>query len=262
MIPIHDDNPRQRMPVVTWLLTAVCIGVFLLQQGYGGSDGFAITRGYALVPARMADPGGDFWIQAVDANGELQRVAAGPSALAQWLPSAVAEWLTLLTCVFLHGSWLHLIANVWVLHVFGDNVEERMGRLRYLWFYLAAGIGASFAHYLSAPDAVVPTVGASGAIAGVMGAYLVLFPTARVLTWIPFLLVVVVPLPAILFLGGWLAMQVFHGMVEANVVDGVAWWAHIGGFGFGMVVTLLLRMLGALRPAVPRIRIEVRRWRS
>ena len=112
MIPIHDDNPRQRTPIVTWLLTAICIGVFLLQQGHLGVDGFAITRGYALIPARLADPSGDFWIQAESMDGQVQRVVAGPAALGQWLPSVWAAWLTLLSCVFLHGSWLHLIANI------------------------------------------------------------------------------------------------------------------------------------------------------
>jgi membrane associated rhomboid family serine protease len=166
--------------------------------------------------------------------------------------------------MFLHGSWLHLIGNVWVLFIFGDNVEDRLGRIRYLLFYLLSGAAASAAHLFSAPESPVPTVGASGAIAGVMGGYLLLYPHARVLALLPigFFLYMTV-LPAAVFLLLWFGLQVLQGMIASDQdgMGGVAWWAHIGGFAVGLVAMALLRLLGALRPAPALARLQAHRLR-
>jgi membrane associated rhomboid family serine protease len=169
----------------------------------------------------------------------VQGFAAGPDA-------ALASLPPLLTSMFLHGGWLHLVGNLWYLWIFGDNVEDRLGHLRFLLFYLAAGLAAAAVHVLSGPAAHVPTIGASGAVAGVLGAYLVLYPRARVLTLLPlFPFFQVVALPAVLLLGLWLLFQFVSGTLSlGSTGGGVAWWAHVGGFVFGMAVA----RLGRARP--------------
>jgi membrane associated rhomboid family serine protease len=263
VIPLRDENPTSRRPVVTWFLVLACVAVFLVQTGLlGGVLGGAqsdLVADYALVPERVFAADHHAVVEMTGESGGVRRVVIGPTALARWLPARLAEWCTLLTCIFLHGSWLHLLGNVWVLLVFGDNVEDRFGRLRYLLFYLVCGVGASAVHLLSDPGSSVPTVGASGAIAGVMGSYLLLYPHARVLTLIPFVLPFLVVLPASLFLGFWFLMQFLHGAVEKSEVGGVAWMAHIGGFASGLAITAGLRVLGLLRP--PTAPIALRAWR-
>src|SRR5215831_1820158 len=148
--------------------------------------------------------------------------------------------LPLLTSMFLHGGWLHFLGNMLYLWVFGDNVEDRVGHFGFLMFYFACGLAAAFLHIFTNPASTVPTVGASGAIAGVLGAYLVLFPGARVLTLVPiFFFFQLIELPALLFLGFWFVMQFFSGAMSLTAgrdVGGTAWWAHIGGFCAGIVL--------------------------
>ena len=248
MIPLRDDNPTTTRPVVTLAIIAACTAVFLL-QGAGQELLDDVTARFAMVPARVL---GDADVVLPIDRGRALRLP----------PAAVPEWLTLLTCTFLHGSWLHLIGNVWILWIFGDNVEERFGRVRYLIFYLASGVIASATHLLTQPQSPVPTVGASGAIAGVMGAYLLLYPHAKVLTLIPlgFILQMAV-LPASLFLGLWFLLQVLQGVVTLgqDAVGGVAWWAHIGGFVAGMLVALVLRNRHRLSPAPRIVHLSTRR---
>jgi membrane associated rhomboid family serine protease len=260
LIPLRDDTPNSRVPIVTWLLIAACVLVFVAQQQQGEGELHGLVSDYAMVPARVLGDGGSvaFDVELPDRHGGLRRehVELGPAA--------VPEWLTLLTCMFLHGSWLHLIGNVWVLFIFGDNVEDRLGRIRYLLFYLLSGAAASAAHLFSAPESPVPTVGASGAIAGVMGGYLLLYPHARVLALLPigFFLYMTV-LPAAVFLLLWFGLQVLQGMIASDQdgMGGVAWWAHIGGFAVGLVAMALLRLLGALRPAPALARLQAHRLR-
>jgi len=155
--------------------------------------------------------------------------------------------LTLLTSMFLHGGWTHLLGNMWYLWIFGDNIEDRLGHVRYLGFYLAGGIVAAVVHALTNSASVVPTVGASGAIAAVLGAYAVTFPHARVVTLVPFFpFVQIVALPALVVLGLWFVIQFFTGALtlawsaKSGMSGGVAWWAHIGGFAFGILAMKLL----------------------
>ncbi|TWT87841.1 rhomboid family intramembrane serine protease [Neorhodopirellula pilleata] len=161
-------------------------------------------------------------------------------------PSAVPPWMTLVTCMFLHGGWMHFLGNMWFLYIFGDNVEDRLGHFGYVLLYLGTGVMAGLAHYISQTDSPVPTLGASGAIAGVMGAYAFLYPHARVLAVLPlFVIFTTFVVPAPVFLGLWFAIQVFSGIgsLGAGVGGGVAWWAHAGGFAAGIIAAVIIGRL-------------------
>ena len=245
MIPLRDDNPTTTRPVVTIALIALCVIAFLF-QGAARETLDDVTAHLSMVPARVSGEE-DVILRVPYSRGRAARIEL-PDA---WVP----EWLTMLTCIFLHGGWLLLLGNVWILWIFGDNVEERFGRMRYLLLYLGTGGLASLTHFLSEPHSTLPTVGASGAIAGVMGAYLLLYPQARVLTLIPlgFLMHLTV-VPAWVFLGIWFALQVVQGLFTLGVdgMGGVAWWAHIGGFVAGIAFAALLRRRDRLQPP-PRV---------
>ena len=209
MFPIQDTVQSRGVPLVTWAIILLNGLVFLHELALPPESLEAFVENLGVVPARInADPG---------------------------------AWYTLLTCMFLHGGWMHFIGNMWVLYLFGDGVEDHMGPARYLVFYLLCGLAAGLTHYFTNLGSPVPTVGASGAIAGVMGAYLVLFPTARVLTLVPVLfLPLFFEVPAVVYLGIWFASQLFSGTLSLLNAEfaygGVAWWAHVGGFVAGMVL--------------------------
>jgi len=217
MFPYRDDNPTLATPVVTLLLIAVNAAVWILVQGMGQDP--ALTRSVCelgLIP-------GEF----------LGRVAPGTS-----LPLSPGEvcvlgarhWLTPLSSMFLHGGWLHLIGNMWFLWVFGNNVEDSMGRARYLAFYLLCGLAAAATQTFMSPNSIVPMVGASGAISGVMGAYVILYPRVRVhMLVFLFVFVTRIVVPAYLMLGYWFLLQLLGGSA-AQGEGGVAFWAHVGGF--------------------------------
>jgi membrane associated rhomboid family serine protease len=206
---------------VSYALIAANVWVFLYELALGpGLEAFVQTWGF--VPARY------FLVAQIDPDN--------------W----AARYLPIFTSMFLHGGWAHLIGNMVYLWVFGDGLEDRLGHLRYLALYLLTGVGAALAHAYLYPTSAVPTVGASGAISGVLGGYLVLFPAARVLTLIVlvFFIVDVVEIPAVLYLGFWFLMQLLSGAFALAVADtagGVAWWAHVGGFMAGMAMVPLLR---------------------
>ncbi len=210
MFPLRDHNPASRTPYVTYALIVANVAVFLYCLPLYVDDAAlsAFLDRYALIPARLS--GGD-------------------------------GWLTLLTSMFLHAGFLHLFGNMLFLHIFGDNLEDQLGHLGFLGFYLAAGIGADVAQIAVAPDSIVPMIGASGAIAGVMGGYLVMFPRARVDILI-FLLVIIriVTVRAWLLLAIWLAIQLGSGVTQSADEGGVAYWAHTGGFVVGALLILPL----------------------
>jgi len=213
MIPIRDSVRAGRFPGINYTLIAVNFLVFFYELSLGrGLDDF-ISQ-WAMVPAL---------------------VATHPLG---WRPSSPPVIGTLFTSMFLHGGWTHILGNMLFLWVFGDNVEDAMGRLRYLTFYLVAGAAAAAAQIFMSADSPVPSLGASGAVSGVLGAYLVLYPRARVLTWIPVLIFVVIRLPAVLFIGIWFLFQFLQGIASVgdSTMGGVAWWAHIGGFIAGLVL--------------------------
>jgi membrane associated rhomboid family serine protease len=249
MIPLRDDVPAARPPVVTRALVVACGLVYLLQLGDPRGE---IVDAWGMVPGRVLDPDSPAW--------ELPRRLAHGRELPPVGAAAVPDWWTLLTCTFLHGGLLHFAGNMLFLWIFGDNVEDRFGRLRFLAFYLACGVAASAAHLAASPGSAVPTVGASGAVAGVMGAYLLLYPHARVQMLVvlgPFLDLLVLPAP--FFLGYWFLLQLAGTLFDPGVAGGVAWWAHVGGFVVGAAVAWLLRAADRLRPAPPRVTLGTRR---
>ncbi|MEW6547315.1 MAG: rhomboid family intramembrane serine protease [Bacillota bacterium] len=214
MIPLHDDIPSRRYPVVTRLLVAVSVLVFLYEVTLGPRELWLVVHTLGVVPARYLP---------------LERLFAYGWVLI----------IPLVTSIFLHGGWMHLLSNMLYLWIFGDNVEDRMGHGRFLLFYLLAGAIGNAAHILADPTSRVPAIGASGAIAGVLGAYLVSFPSARVATLVPLgIFLTVVQVPAVLFLFGWFLLQLANGVAALGVPSAqqVAWWAHIGGFLSGLVL--------------------------
>jgi membrane associated rhomboid family serine protease len=217
MIPFRDNIPSRRYPAVTVLIIAVNVAVFIYQLFLPPRALEAFIFHYGFVPAR------------------LELTAQYPLAVMR------VTVVSLFASMFLHGGWLHLIGNMWYLWIFGDNVEDRMGHFRFLIFYLLCGLAASLVQLIFNFGSSVPSIGASGAIAGVLGAYLLSYPFARILTLVPFLIIwPIVELPAILVLGFWFVLQIFYGVVTAGAGaqagGGVAWWAHVGGFVAGMLL--------------------------
>jgi len=222
MLPLKDTVPARSFPVVNWLLIAANIVLFFVELSLG-PDAEALTAALGVVPTRLL------------ANPTLGQLA------------------TLVTSMFLHGGWLHLLGNMLALYIFGDNVEDRLGHGSYLIFYLVCGLAAGLTHVLFNPTSPVPSIGASGAISGVMGAYFLLFPTARVITLIPlFILPWIVEIPALIYIGFWFLSQLLNGTLEivagAQAYGGVAWWAHAGGFIAGLVLVGLFARRQYVRP--------------
>lgn len=213
MIPIRDDNPTNTTPVITISLIIINVVAFLYELTLGSEHAVkAFFTDFAIVPAefRMTDPGGYF---------------------------------SIITSMFLHGSLLHLVGNMLYLWIFGNNIEDSVGHFRFVAFYFLSGIAAGMAHLLSAPDSMIPTIGASGAVSGVLGAYFLLFPHARVLALIPFgFYWETVAVPAGFLLVFWFFMQIASGWATLGVeAGGVAWWAHVGGFIAGCALIPMMK---------------------
>jgi membrane associated rhomboid family serine protease len=224
-IPLYDDNPIRRPPLVTYALIGMCVGAFLWQLGQPAR---IVALQFGMVPALLFG------------YREL------PEAIA-----IIPPWATLFTSMFLHGGWLHLAGNMLFLWIFGNNVEDLLGRGRYLVLYLGSGVSAALAQALPAAHSPIPMIGASGAIAGVLGAYLMIYPRANVhvFVWIV-IFFWIVTVPAWILLGLWFAMQLLSGLAVAANSPGVAFWAHVGGFAAGIILFLLLRprRVGLLQP--------------
>lgn len=220
MIPLKDKNPTHRVPVVNIALIVANTAIFLYEVSLGPRiEQFFLTFG--VVPSDIVES---------FTSGRFRIGAVSP----------------FFTSMFLHGGWLHLAGNMLYLWVFGDNVEDKLGHGRYLVFYVVCGLAASLLHVFIAPSSSMPTVGASGAISGILGAYLLMFPRARVVTVIPiFFFLQVAELPALVVLGFWFVMQFFSGLIslgyETGGMGGVAWWAHVGGFVAGLILILPFR---------------------
>lgn len=211
MIPLYDTLRSRRFPLVNWMLIILNGVVFYYELKLGQEGLFRFIHTWGLVPSQLA---------------------SAPSV----------AWLTIFTSMFLHGGWFHILSNMWVLFIFGDNVENRMGSGRYLLFYLFCGIAAALMQTYLSLTSTTPMIGASGAIAGVLGAYLILFPRSRIASLVPiFFIFTIVEVPAVLFLGFWFVSQLFSGWraLQGADVSAVAWWAHIGGFIFGMITVQL-----------------------
>jgi membrane associated rhomboid family serine protease len=231
MIPLGDEGtPQQRgLPVINLTIIAVNIAVFLVQLTLGDS----FTNGWSLVPREITTGHDLIGLFTIPGTSEQVPLTMAPLGI---------PYLTLLTSMFMHGGWLHIGSNMLFLFVFGDNVEDNMGSVKYLLFYLLCGFGADFAQiFLGGPDSIIPNLGASGAIAGVLAAYLVLFPQARIRALIPLgFFITVTYVPAIIMIGFWILTQVASAFLEQSAEGGVAFWAHIGGFATGLVLTFLL----------------------
>ena len=219
MLPLRDENPTVRPPILTVGLMVACVAVFLLQIGAGQSGGNEVIYRFGLIPA----------------------VFFGHDRLPDGF-SQVPPFLTLFTSMFLHGGWLHLGGNMLFLWIFGNNVEDVLGHAKFLIFYLLSGVGAGFAQMLVDTQSQIPMVGASGAIAGILAAYMVMFPRAKVLTlvWLGFF-VTTVRIAAVWFLGIWLGLQWLNALTTTDGGGGVAWWAHLGGFGAGLILLVILK---------------------
>jgi hypothetical protein len=219
MIPLRDSNPSRTVPFVNYLLITLNVLAFLFEVS-SGREMTKLILHLGLVPYNFVD--------------DIQQMQISLGTI-----------LPLFSSMFLHGGWMHLIGNMLFLYIFGDNVEDRFGHLKYLVFYFIAGITAAATQIYMFPNSEVPMVGASGAIAGVLGAYVFMFPTAKILTLIPiFFFFQLIELPAFLFLGIWFLMQILSGMFTLGIgadAGGVAWWAHIGGFVAGGVLFPFLR---------------------
>ncbi len=210
MLPLYDTARSRRAPLVNWLLIALNVLVFLYELSLPSPTLGRFIRTWGLVPVRL-------------------------------ITQPQAGWITIFTAMFLHGGWLHMLSNMWILFIFGDNVEDRMGHGRYLLFYLLSGLAAAFLQSYWTLGSRMPMIGASGAIAGVLGAYMVLFPYSRIASLVPILFIfTVVEIPAPLYLLFWFISQLFAGLFSLEgAVGGVAWWAHVGGFIFGMLTVRL-----------------------
>jgi membrane associated rhomboid family serine protease len=220
MIPLKDMTPRRSFPLMTLLLIAANAAVFIHQISLPprAADAFIMT--YALVPSKIS------------------------MALAGRHYTLVQALVPLFTCMFLHGGWLHIIGNMWFLWIFGANVEDRLSALPFLLFYLVCGIGSGITQALFSWGSKIPSLGASGAISGVLGAYIICFPGSRILTLIPLLIIwFTMRIRAVIFIGLWFLVQFLSGLGSLGAVNsgGVAWWAHVGGFLMGMILALGLK---------------------
>jgi membrane associated rhomboid family serine protease len=236
MIPLRAENPRRSVAFVTALLIALNIIIFIYQLSLPPRGAEALVEGFGLIPARAEQ------VIAPSQRSDGQVVDVEPVLL------------TLVTSMFLHGGWLHLLGNMLFLWVFGPSVEDRMGHILYLLFYFIFGTSSGIVHIIANWGSTLPSIGASGAISGVMGAYIVLFPRSRILTLVPLLLFFfTVRLPAVLILGYWFFIQFVSGISTLGQMNqgGVAWWAHIGGFVVGVLSALALRE-GLRRPRPAR----------
>ena len=213
MFPLYDTVRSRNFPLInlTLILANVLAFLYELRMDPATLKEFIFTWG--LIPARFISDPGTFWT-------------------------------TIFSSMFLHGGWFHIISNMWVLLIFGDNVEAGMGKIRYLIFYLLSGVAAGLLQIYILPTSMVPMIGASGAVAGILGAYLILVPHSRIASLVPILFIfTIVEIPAVLFLIFWFVSQLYSGLgtIQGGSESGVAWWAHIGGFGFGVLMVSFFR---------------------
>jgi membrane associated rhomboid family serine protease len=229
LIPIRDTIPHRRTPVMTWALIAVNVAVFLYELSLPSEELERLFYFFGIVPARYSHP-------------EWATVVGLP----------FDDYWPFVTCMFLHGGWAHIIGNMWTLWIFGDNVEDRMGSVRFLFFYLLTGLAAGLTHYFTNANSAVPTVGASGAIAGVLGAYFVLFPRSQIIVMVPvFFFPFFFQLPAVTYLLFWFLSQILGGAIaglSSSQVGGIAFWAHAGGFVAGVLLHRLFILPEQQRP--------------
>jgi membrane associated rhomboid family serine protease len=227
MIPIRDKNPSGTFPYVTIGIIVINVLIFLYELSLGSGLGEFIMK-FGVVPLKVS-----YYSQASDLT-------------------VTNTFFPFISSMFLHGGFIHLIGNMWFLWIFGDNIEDKLGHFKFIAFYFLCGIIASSVHVFFNSQSNVPCIGASGAIAGVLGAYMVTFPRARVVTIVPiFVFIQIMELPAIVVLGFWFVIQFFSGVASITASTsgaGVAWWAHIGGFAAGVIILYIVRIFSARKP--------------
>jgi membrane associated rhomboid family serine protease len=222
MIPLNDMNRSRRFPVMTLLLILANVIVFIYQITLPSAAADTFVKTYALTPSHIK------------------------LALEGHRYTPLQAFLPLFTCMFLHGGWLHILGNMWFLWIFGDNVEDQFGSIGYLLFYIVCGLGSGITQVIFSWGSKVPSLGASGAIAGVLGAYIVFFPRARILTLVPlFILFFTIRVPAAIFIGLWFLLNFLSGVSSLGSINtgGVAWWAHVGGFLLGMLIAGFTKLI-------------------
>jgi membrane associated rhomboid family serine protease len=235
MIPIRDTIPSKNYPIVNHCIIGINVVLYLAQMAQG-PDLNRFVYIYGLVPARYSIP----QITSYFTTGQ--------------------QFFSLLSFMFLHGGFWHLLGNMWSLYIFGNNVEDRLGPLRYIVFYLLCGITSGLSHLIFNLNSNIPTIGASGAIAGVMGAYLILHPNAKILTLIPIIFIPwFIEIPAFIFLGFWFVLQFINAAGSHGGIGGIAWWAHIGGFIFGIIFLKIFILLPATGVSDQMRRITAKR---
>jgi membrane associated rhomboid family serine protease len=213
MFPLYDTVRSRTFPVINLMLILMNVLAFLYEIQMGPSTLKEFIFEWGLIPARL-------------------------------LSDSSSAWKTIFTSMFLHGGWFHIINNMWVLFIFGDNVEARLGGIRYLIFYLLSGVAAVLLQTYILPFSATPMIGASGAVAGVLGAYLILFPHSRIASLVPILFIfTIIEIPAVIFLLFWFGSQLYSGLfaIQGSNGSGIAWWAHIGGFLFGIIMVFFFR---------------------
>ena len=246
MLPLKDNIPTRRFPIVTVVIIVINVAMFFgFHQAQWNGSGFAVdpqnTVDYAEIPYEITHPGKECEGVALD-SPEGRVICEGQPGVRGEAEDQPPTWLTLLTSMFMHGGLLHIAGNMLFLWIFGNNVEDSMGRLKFVAFYLLGGLAATAAQVAVSPDETVPTLGASGAVAAVLGGYALLYPRARVVTLVFIIIfVTVIELPAALVLFGWAVLQVLSAGSQVGLEGegGVAYWAHIGGFVFGLALIKL-----------------------
>jgi membrane associated rhomboid family serine protease len=249
--PLHDNIPARRIPVVTYLLVVINILAFVWVSQLSPHAQEILAYEHGFVPARIRQLVHPDTVVRVQVNVVIHNMFEGDTIGQRGLELSSDQWqiaLSLLTCMFFHASWLHLLTNMWFLWLFGDSVEGRLGPFPFLFLYLVGGIIASLCHWAVVPTSLTPVIGASGAIAGILGAYVVTWPLARVSTFV-FLVIffTVIDIPAMVVLGVWFVAQVIAGQQSLHHpgVQAVAWWSHVGGFLAGMTIMPILSLLFA-----------------
>lgn len=259
LFPIGDDNQgRLTTPVVVYAIIALNLAVFLFFQQAGMTEqGEYFTYGYSVIPLEITS-GKDIVGPVEVPNAPLVRDPRTGRPVKPVIPEAPGPnpiYLTLLTSMFMHGGWAHILGNMLFLWVFGDNIEDNFGHTKFLLFYLICGIAASFAQIAASPNSVIPSLGASGAIAGVLGAYIVMFPHNRVRNLVIYYIITVIELPAIVVLGYWILLQVISqytaSFQHTTESGGVAYLAHIGGFVVGLILSFVFRRRQNQQPRSP-----------
>jgi len=255
--PYHDDNPTRRLPLVTGGLIAINALAFLWSLVLSPLGQLEFVYEHGFVPVRLARIASDEAIEIPVGPAEAEHGPQPDNVVVVYQPAPLAVLATLFTSMFLHGGWMHLLGNMWFLWLFGNNVEDRLGHVVYLLFYLAGGLVAALCHWLTDLQSPVPVIGASGAVSAVLGGYAVTWPHARIRALVfLFIIITTIEVPALVVLGFWFVQQLLEAYTAFNVgMDGgVAWWAHVGGFAAGAAAMKpLCALIAPPAPLTPRV---------